>query len=334
MKQQQFVQERSQTWARLRTLLDALEAGGRPGPEIPIPSFPRLLRLVSGDYALARSRGYSPGLVEELHQLVRRGYRQLYHRRIRWPMQILGFVLSGFPQALRRHIGLFWLSCALFFGPMLAMGIACNSDGTLIHSLVDSAQVAELESMYDPTNAKPGRSVERQADDDFAMFGFYVWNNIGIAFRTFASGLMLGVGTLFFLMFNGLFIGSAAGHLTQMGQGEPFWSFVSSHSSFELTAIAISGAAGLLLAKALLAPGRRTRSAALRANAIEAVALVTGAMSLLILAAIIEAFWSSSTQIAPTLKYGIGALGWLLLAAYFTLAGRGDADREADDDGP
>ena len=30
------------------------------------------------------------------------------------------------------------------------------------------------------------------------MFGYYVMNNIGIAFQTFASGLLFGLGTLFF----------------------------------------------------------------------------------------------------------------------------------------
>lgn len=325
MKQQQFEQEQAETWSRYRTLLDQLESRKSLPPTAQVQGFPRLLRTISGHYALARSRGYSPGLANELQQLVRRGYRQLYRIRPAWPQQLLHFAAAGFPQALRRHAALFWLACALFFGPMLIMGLACYQDGTMIYSLLDSSSVSSFESMYDPTNDRLGEGAIRKADTDVAMFGYYIMNNISIAFRTFASGLVFGLGSLFLLAFNGLHIGAVAGHLTQLGHGQPFWSFVMGHGPYELTAIVISGAAGLLLAKALLAPGRLTRAAALRANAAEAVILVTGAMLMLLLAAAVEAFWSSSVAIAPTIKYGVGALGWVLVIVYLGLAGRREA---------
>ena len=60
-----------------------------------------------------------------------------------------------------------------------------------------------------------------------------------------------------------------AGHLTRLGIRANYWTYVSGHSPFELTAEALCGAAGLLLGRGLLAPGRRTRAAALRAEARE-----------------------------------------------------------------
>jgi uncharacterized membrane protein SpoIIM required for sporulation len=322
MKQARFESEAAAVWAEYRELLAALEQGRRRDPARPVERFPALFRSLCAHYALARSRGYSPGLVADLHDLVQRGYRLLYRRRLDWPRQAMDFLAAGFPAALRRHAWAFWLAALLFFGPMLAMGIACYQDDTLIHSLLDGAEVASLESMYDPANRTPGREAERQSDTDFAMFGFYVMNNVGVAFRTFAGGLIAGIGSLFFLGLNGLVIGAAGGHLTAIGHGAPFWTFVSGHAPLELTAIAVSGAAGLLLAAALLAPGRRRRLDALRANALEAVLLVTGAMVMLILAAMIEAFWSSSTAIAGESKVLFGAAGWLLVALYFSRAGR------------
>lgn len=322
MRQARFEAEQAAVWAEYGALLAALEHGRRRDPALPVERFPALFRRLCGHYALARTRGYSPGLVADLHDLVQRGYRQLYRRRLDWPRQALDFLAAGFPAAVRRHAWAFWLAALLLFGPMLAMGIACHRDASLIHSLLDAGEIASLESMYDPTNRRPGREAERQADTDFAMFGFYVMNNVGVAFRTFAGGLIAGVGSLFFLGLNGLVIGAAAGHLTAMGYGAPFWTFVSGHAPLELTAIAVSGAAGLLLAAALLAPGRRRRLDALRANALEAVLLVTGAMVMLILAAMIEAFWSSSAAIAGGGKVLLGVVGWLLVLLYFTRAGR------------
>ena len=130
-------------------------------------------------------------------------------------------------------------------------------------------------------------------------------------------------GSLFFLFFNGLMIGAVAGHLTQIGSGQTFWSFVIGHGAFELTAITLAGAAGLKLGWALLAPGRWPRSEALRLAARQSVQLVAGAILLLLLAAFVEAYWSSMTSIGSTIKFAVGGGLWLLLASYFALAGRG-----------
>ena len=153
------------------------------------------------------------------------------------------------------------------------------------------------------------------------MFGFYVYNNTGIGFRTFAGGILAGLGTLFFLVFNGLVIGSIAGYLTELGYGETFWGFVIGHGAFELLAIVISGMAGLLLGKAIIAPGNRRRIEALRQNAGEAVILISGAAGMFFIAALLEAFWSP-LAIPAAIKFAVGALLWLLASLYLFYTGR------------
>ena len=323
MRQEPFETARAGDWGAYRTLLDTLEHRGKARRADPASArFPALYRRVCADYALARTRHYSPGLIAQLHELVRRGHRCLYRRRSALLAPTLNFMAAGFPRTLRRQARVCWLAAVLLFLPMAIMGTACWQDGELIHSLMDDSAVADLESLFDPKRQRPGRDAERQADTDLAMFGYYVNNNIGIGFRTFAAGLLLGIGSVVILVSNGLLIGAAAGHLTRLGLGSTFWPFVSSHGPFELTAIAISGAAGLLLGRALIAPGRQTRLAALRANARDAVALVGGAAIMLLLAAVVEAFWSAGSA-PPAVKYGVGGLGWLLVAAYLGFAGRG-----------
>jgi uncharacterized membrane protein SpoIIM required for sporulation len=157
------------------------------------------------------------------------------------------------------------------------------------------------------------------------MFAFYIWNNVRIGFQVFATGILFGLGTVFYLAYNGVLIGSVAGYITGIGYGEPFWSFVSGHSAMELTAIVIAGAAGLKLGAALIAPGTQSRGRALIEAARPAVRLVYGAALMFVIAAFIEGFWSPLTTIAPQTKFGIGAALWALLIAYLALAGRGRA---------
>jgi len=323
MKQQQFIEQQRPLWDSFRQLADELDKPPRRRAAVELERLPELYRRLCADYALARHRHYSTGLVDELHDLVQRGHRLLYQRKSFWLWRMVAFLWSGFPNTLRRHQRAFWLATFLFYGPALAMGLACYLDPDFIYTILDPFEVASMEFMYDPANPLPGRSEDRASATDFSMFGYYIWNNIGIGFRTFASGMLAGVGTVLLLLFNGVVIGGVAGHLTQLGFSATFWTFVAGHSAFELTAICISGAAGLLLGKAIIAPGRRTRGEALKWAALEAVTLVLGAALLLLGAAFIEAFWSSNGAVAPAVKYAVSAAMWTALILYLGLAGRG-----------
>lgn len=320
MKQRQFEQRYQGDWTSFAERLDALERSRRKNRAG--DGFTEQYRQVCRHLALAQERGYSSHLIDPLQQLAMRGHQQLYRHRSQFMAQLLGFVLADFPRLVRAEWRLVVLACVLFFGSLIVMGLLVYGYPDLIYSVVSPAQVGEMESMYDPAARRIGQAAERASSTDWLMFGYYIMHNIGIAFQTFASGFLLGVGSLFFLFFNGLMIGAVAGHLTDVGFGETFWPFVVGHGAFELTAIALAGAAGLKLGGALLAPGSLTRSEALRVAAKTSVRLIGGVMLFLLIAAFIEAYWSSMTWPKPTTKYLVGAALWTLVIAYLTLAGR------------
>jgi uncharacterized membrane protein SpoIIM required for sporulation len=324
MHQEAFVEKYQTLWDELGSILGELERSRfkRRGSADPAARLPHLYRYVCNHYALAQRRRYSPTLVEQLHSLVLRGHQQLYTRRGAWLWQLLMFIVADFPCTLRQNLRYFLLSLALFLVPAAVVGGLCMVDENLIYSVMGNEQVAEMESMYDPGNRKVGRESGRDSESDFAMFGYYIYNNIGIGFRSFAMGILAGVGTVLTMIFNGLIIGGVAGHLTRIGYGSTFWPFVCGHSALELTAIVISGASGLMLGHALLAPGQLSRLDALKQRGRIALKLVMGAALMLLGAAFIEAFWSSS-GVSSEIKYLVAAVLWTLVIAYFTFAGRG-----------
>ena len=320
MKQSQFETRHQAQWQRFEQLLGRLERGKARADEC--RQFPQDYRRLCQHLALARERGYSSYLVDPLEQLALRGHQQFYRHRSQAGTQLLGFVLAGFPQLVRQQWRFVLASSLLFFGSLLSIALLIQFYPDLVYSVVDTAQVEQMQNMYDPASSRLGRSLERAASEDWMMFGYYIMHNIGIAFQTFASGLLLGVGSVFFLFFNGLMIGAIAGHLTQIGSGPVFWPFVIGHGAFELTAIVLSGAAGLKLGWALIAPGRLTRGEALLRAARKSVQLVGGVIVFLLIAAFIEAYWSSLTWPAPWIKYLVGAGLWTLVGLYLIYAGR------------
>lgn len=310
MKQQDFENLYSEDWL---TLTLAIEDAQKTSNTVP-KEFPELYRQVCSHLAMAQQRHYSQSLILRLNRLVMSGHHLLYQRDNRLRLHRLLEVFSVFPMALRTNYGYLLWAFLLFVVPGLVMGVACYVDDSFIYSLASPEQVREIEAMYDPSLDKIGR--ERGSDTDLMMFGYYINNNIGIAFRTFAGGILFGAGSIFFLFYNGLFIGAIAGRLTQVGFAGTFYPFVIGHGAFELTAIVFAGAAGLKIGFAMVSPGNYSRLDALKHAARGAVIILYGATAMLLLAAFLEAFWSSSTTLPASIKLGVGALFWLLVAWY------------------
>ena len=320
MKQSLFESRHQHQWQTFAEQLKQLEQGKAKAADV--ADFPHQYRRLCQHLALAQQRGYSSYLVDTLQQLALRGHQQLYRHRSQLTANILAFLLADFPRLVREQWRFVLIAGLLFFGSLVGIALLVYLFPDLVYSIIGPQQVAEMQGMYNPDASRLGRAAERAASEDWMMFGYYVMHNIGIAFQTFAAGLLFGLGSVFFLIFNGLVIGAVSGHLTDIGYGQTFWSFVIGHGAFELSAITLAGAAGLQLGWALVAPGRLARSEALRLAARKSVRMLCGVMVFLLIAAFIEAYWSSTTRIEPWIKYAVGAALWLLVAAYLSLAGR------------
>ena len=320
MKQSLFESRHQHQWQTFAEQLKQLEQGKAKAADV--ADFPHQYRRLCQHLALAQQRGYSSYLVDPLQQLALRGHQQLYRHRSHLTANILAFLLADFPRLVREQWRFVLIAGLLFFGSLVGIALLVYLFPDLVYSIIGPQQVAEMQGMYNPDASRLGRAAERAASEDWMMFGYYVMHNIGIAFQTFAAGLLFGLGSVFFLIFNGLVIGAVSGHLTEIGYGQTFWSFVIGHGAFELSAITLAGAAGLQLGWSLVAPGRLARSEALRLAARKSVRMLCGVMVFLLIAAFIEAYWSSTTRIEPWIKYAVGVALWLLVAAYLTLAGR------------
>lgn len=330
MKQEQFVARYQAEW---QSFEDWLEASGskraamqrRLAGTLQDQDVPARYRRLCQQLALARRRGYSPMVTGRLQQLVQRGHSLLYRTHApRWH-RAAEFLLADFPRLVRSEAACMWAALALFVVPLVSLFILLQYQPELIHTVMDPMQVAQMERMYDPSDAR--HKLGRDSGSDWKMFGFYIMNNISIGLRTFASGLLFGIGTIFVLIFNGVAIGSTFGHLQQIGYGDPLWRFVAGHAPFELTAIVIAGGAGLRLGFNLIAPGRQRRMDALVDAGIKGAKLCLGVAAMLLIAAFIEAFWSSNGQMPSWIKFGVSGVLWTLVLAWLWRGGRAkDAD--------
>jgi uncharacterized membrane protein SpoIIM required for sporulation len=310
-----FVALRRARWEALESLLASDAKLHRRAPRA-ISELAALYRAVSADLMRARALGLGLDVISHLNSLSSRAHNLLYGAK---PLQFSAFVeflTRGFPSSVRRAFWPCFIASLTFYGPF-ALGLFATLQNREFALLVLPPEA--LEQMAEAY--AQGFDAGRDESTDSAMAGFYVYNNVGIAFRCFATGILFGAGSIFFLFSNGLSIGCVLGHVIASGSGSNILTFVSGHGAFELTAIVIAGGAGLKMGYALIATGGRTRIGSLRAEAPELATLVAGAAVFLLVAAGIEAFWSPSS--APReVKWVVAALLWLFVFGYLLLGGR------------
>ena len=318
MKEVQFAEKRQPEWEAWDRWLAGREQEG--SSSLALAELPGSFRRLNHDLPLAKERRYSAFLVEALQRRVLLAHQRVYGASPVQGNSLIDFLSGGLPQLVRDEWRYVTAAALLFFLPLGLMVILAQFDPDVIFRILNPEQAYEMQRMYAPDAPHLGRP--RAASSEWAMWGFYIANNVRIDFQCFAGGMLFGVGAIFFLLYNGLVIGAVAGHMTQLGYIETFWGFVAGHSAFELTGAVLAGAAGLRVGYALVAPGRFRRLLALQRSAIVAGKLLAGAALLTFLAAFIEAFWSPERGIPSMVKYGFGLALWLLTWSYLMLAGK------------
>lgn len=321
MTKREFVARRGPLWEKFRKLTRRFVGRHASRSVDDVRTFSQLFREVCFDLSLIKSRGWGDGLEQYVNQLVVNGHNAFYSAPPGNLSFLVDFLWYRFPRTFRANLGYFLLAAALFFLPLVvttAVVIRYPEVGPMI---VERSQLEQANEMYSKDSPLSKGEISEYGDQRTGMAGFYIYNNIGIAFRAFSTGVLFGVPTIIVLLFNGIAIGAVAGHIIERGNSEQFLQFVVGHGSFELTAIAVAGGAGLMLGDALLHSGQRRLVDALVVRGREAVVIALGAGAMLFVAALIEAYWSP-LPIDASIKFSLGGLLWLLVFVYLAFAGR------------
>src|SRR5882762_5836998 len=313
---ERFVEKKRQGWESFRTTAVRMERSGvgalEPGE---IPAFAAQYREVAADLARARTYQVDPRVITYLERVVTAGHNALYRARGKDRTPLPHYLLRDFPAAVvesRRYV----LVAFLLFSVPAGIGyVMIREEPSLAEDLMPG-MVARAEAAAE--NQVEGRGyAETSKDDRPEMAAFIIQNNIGISFVAFVGGVTGGLLTAWLLYTNGMMLGLALGLFQNYDAARYLLTFILGHGILELTAIFISAGAGFRLAKAMIAPGDRTRKDALVLEGRIAAGMIGAVVTLLAIAGTIEGLLSASAA-APIWKYGVSAATAVLLVLYFT----------------
>lgn len=322
-----LVRKRSADWNRLRFLCEKAEANLRALDASEVLELIELYRRTAADYAWARSESTNLDLVAALNALVGRAYGVVY--RTPWPgfRASLNEALRAAARTVRRRLGEIALSAAIMF-TALVFTVAVMAARPDLKSLVLDPDDPNLQAW------KRGTFEPRAGEEAVLATSFYASNNprVTITAAALAAGTF-GVGTFAVLWANGSLLGAYCHELAREGLLGHFLISIAPHGATELTGAVLSGAAGLRLAAAMIAPGRRRRIDALRDAGADAFTLLSLAIVMMLLAAPIEGFFSFDPRIPDAAKLSVAALSFGAWLAFFSLVGREPASAQGPKEG-
>ena len=305
MNQDTFINKNSNSWSELNSYTEKINKKGiNKLNSKEIKRFLYLFRQTSHQLAYARTHYPDSNTVKYLNSLVSQAHNHTYSVKKDSLSAIFHYITYGFPAYLKKFKNYILAAFLVFLLGFLV---------SLIMVAVNSSNASFfLPKQFIDSVGKPRSNVPW----NYPLVSSQIMtNNILVALKAFVFGITLGIGTIYVLFQNGAILGALTALTYQRGNPLEFWSLILPHGIIELTAIFISGAAGLLIAYNLLIPKQYSRKHSLIYGAKQGVSLIFGIILLLIIAGIIEGFFTP-LNLNPITKL-IFALGTAALLLFY-----------------
>jgi uncharacterized membrane protein SpoIIM required for sporulation len=301
----QWILKRRPHWDRLAALLAQSDASGLGQlSRAELQELALLYRQVAADLSVLRQDATSRTYAQHVNHLLARAHHIIYSGRKASILTLFRFLRDEYPLIFQRQIGYVAASVLVFvfFGVLGAALTSARPE--FMRNFLGPEMIATMERHKMWTESVV--SIAPMASSAIMT------NNLSVSFVTFASGIAFGLGTFLYLFENGMLLGviGAACHHYEMSQA--LWSFVVPHGSLELPAIMIAGGAGFRLGHAMLFPGALRWRESVARGGIEATRLVSGIVPLLVIAGLLEGFFSPS-QAHEWFKFTVGGLLFAML---------------------
>ena len=325
----QFRREREHDWEELESMIKRIDASGVKALDAAeLGRLPQLYRAALSALNVARATSLDRHLVAYLEALSARSYLSVYATRQRPLKAISRFVRADLPLAVwraRHHLA---LSTGVVALGALAAGVMVGFDIEAFETFVSAAYAQGRGAFSTPEELRQvlfsGHDLGASELAEFS--GFLLGHNARIGIMCFALSFALGLPTLYLLFKNGAVLGAFAALHAHKGLSVEFFSWLLPHGVTEILAVLLCGAAGLMVAEAVLFPGPHSRAANLAKRGREAGVIVIGAVALFALAALLEGVFRQLVQSIPV-RYLVASLTALIWALYFGAIGRRQALR-------
>jgi len=245
-------------------------------------------------YPESKTTAYLNGLAATLHQSIYKNKKEETNRFTKFWKYELPVLFYTYRKQLRYSFFFFLISAAIGV-------LSAKYDETFVRLILGDSYV----NMTTDNIAKGDPFGVYKKSGEVEMFFMIAANNIYVSFIAFISGIIFSMGPVFFMLKNGVMLGSFEYYFFSKGVGMESVLVIWIHGTLEISAIIIAGGAGLVLGHGILFPKTYTRLQAFKNSAKDGTKIAVGIVPILIVAAFLEGFITRHTGMPLWLSIGI-----------------------------
>ncbi len=268
---------------------------------------------ITDDLSYAKTFYPTSNTVVYLNSIASKAHQKIYKTKKESKNRLVSFFKTEFPLLFYKYQRQLLISFLVFaFFSVVGMFSASNEGDFMRYILGDAYVNMTLENIEkgDPM------AVYKQEGQGFMAIGITI-NNIRVAITAFVFGILLSVGTLYVMMQNGIMLGSFLYFFYDKGflweSSRTIWI----HGTIEISAIIVSGCAGLVLGNGLLFPGTYSRLESFKRSAKDGLKILLSTIPFFIVAGFLEGFVTRHTEMPDGLAIFIIVASLFAMLFYY-----------------
>ena len=314
-----FVTRNKPDWDELEELLKRAKNSVRQLEPEEVNRLDVLYRRVAIHLAQVRTRTRDERLAVYLNSLAAAAHSVIYLPPRKSVLGKIGaFAAYGFAQTIARNWRYHLASAALIIAGALLAYHACRHDMLASYALLPPGDPRQPGSTPEQLLEvlRSGRQSGNGAKSFMASFLFT--HNLRVGLISMGLGVLAAVPTVLLLLYNGMMLGAFVALHVQAGIELEMWAWILPHGITELSAITLCGGVGLMLGRAVVSPGLKTRAQSLVDAGQEAARTAVGIAGMLMIAAFIESFVRQShlSTRVRLIYAALTAVFWALYVAF------------------
>lgn len=264
------------------------------------------LAFAQTHYPQSRITIYLNNLASALHNIIYRNKREKWSRIITFWTTEVPLTMYDARRELRTSF--------IVFAVCVLIGIISTLADENFPRLILGNSYVDM-TLRNIANGEP--MAVYNGSSEVPMFLGITINNIMVSFNTFVSGIFTSFGTGYFLLLNGIMVGSFQTFFFQQGLLGESMLAIWLHGTVEIWSIIVAGAAGIALGNGWLFPGTYSRIESFKRGAKRGLKIVVGTVPNFIVAGFIEGFFTRHTHWPVAVRLGIILLSLAFIIYYY-----------------
>ncbi len=310
MREAAFIKQNKEKWLEFEK---SLYNSSENKPE----RLAELFIQVNNDLAYAQTYYPKSNVIKYLNAITATAYHKIYGKK-KSGKGLGGFWTYEVPMIMYQYRKYFYFSFTLFFLMALIGVFSSIYEPEFVRSFLGDAYVDMTEDNIQ--NGDPLAVYNNETTfGDFNSFFRIALNNLRVGLMSFLYGIFGGVGSLYFMLVNGIMVGSFQYMFFEKGHFFLSLRTIWMHGAMEIFAMCIEIGAGVLMGTSYLFPGVLTRKQAFFQKGKAALKIVISTIPFTISAALIEGYLTQYANEMPIVVAGMIVLGTLAFISWYYL---------------